>query len=275
MQSVDRRTAIVPFTMPNRGLAILALISTALPLLALSAPPTGDWAMQTVDDQPLAADPALDALVAAVGAWSERDTAPVVDLAAIASDPAAHHGRTFHLSTGPATRVASSAFDIPHLIAWQTTADPVSEPLLLLIYEPDGRDAPGEHVGSIELNATFWKSALANMRSTSSRLRPESTDPAAPPATERILVFVGALPTYSPATAKQSLAWGNLVAALLVGGALLFIVRRVALRSAGRRPDRVTSAADEEAWNDANLPAEPAEALAELRRRGGDTIAHD
>ncbi|GEM_PF-5200064 len=261
--------------MCDRRLILAALLSITLPLIAQSPPPDEAKLPEVVDDQPLAADPALDALVVDVGAWSATAAAPAGNLAAIASDPAAHHGQTVHLSTGPATRVASSAFDIPHLSAWQTSADLVSEPLLLLIYEPDGSGALGDQVGSIELNATFWKSALANMRSTSSRSRPESTDLAAPPATERILVFVGALPRYSPATADQSLAWGNLVAALLIGGALLFLVRRLALRRAARRPDRVISAASEETWNDANLPDEPAEALAELRRRGGDTITHD
>lgn len=228
---------------------------------------------QIVDDQPLTADPELDALIEHVAAWHEPVDSPAPDLPAIAADPATFRGQTFRFTTGPATRIATGAFDINHLSAWQTTSPDITEPILLLIYAPDGTAAPGDHVESIDLPTCFYKTAMASMHLAGSLVATQGNPPARPP--ERILVFVGALPEFTPAATGGLPAWGNLVAALLVGGVLLLIVRRYALRRSAVRPHVVIGEEPREAWNDANLPDEPAEALAELRRRGEDTITHD
>ncbi len=252
-----------------------ALLFLLFCLPALATPPAWPPAelLETVaDDVALSADAALDALVSEVPKWSDQGDFPDVDLPSIVANPASFRGQTFHFTTGPATRVADRAFDIRHLSAWQTTSPRVGEPILLLIYEPNGTAAPGDHVKSIDLPACFYKTAMASMHLAGSLGATREDQPARPP--QRILVFVGALPRFTAASTSNTPAWGQLVAALLVGGVVLLIMRRSALRRSASRP-HVAIGAAREAWNDGDLPEEPAEALAELARRREDTISHD
>jgi hypothetical protein len=255
-------------------LAAVVLL-TALTTVAQLSESLEDQPPPALDDQPLAADPGLYALIADLAADGTEIAALLPDFAAVSANPARFHGQTFHLTTGPATRVATSAFDIPNLSAWQFASDGVAEPILLLIHEPEGSIAPADQVTSIELDATYWKSALATMSAPSGDLTRRETESGSARPMERILVFVGTKPVYMTEAANTPLSpWTSLVVALLVGGAVLLVVRRMARQHPAPHPC-IGRDPPQEQWDDADLPEEPAEALAELRRRGEDTMSHD
>ncbi len=275
-------------TRPARASEGSALESTMLMplhlalLVLLSSPPAGrpptalEALGDVVDDQPLAADAGLDALISSALIATASSGAAAPDWVAIAQTPAEFRGRIFHFTTGLATRVAERAFGIDGLSAWQTSSPAIVEPILLLVYEPPTPTSPAAqatptHIDLIELDAAFWKTAVADLHPQRQTL---DQTVRATPQPRRILVFVGTSPRYTPLRSGGIDEWTGLVAALVVGGALLLIVRKAARpRLAGGPVSGVD--AGEPQWNDAGLPDEPAEALAELRRRGEDTMTHE
>lgn len=199
---------------------------------------------------------------------------PTPDFRAILTDPPAHRGRAFRLSTGTATRLAERAFGIDGLSAWQFASPEIEEPILLLIHESQGASAPGDRVSDITIAARFYKTALARMRRSEagSAIRFDEADAA---SAQRILVFVGANPLYSPLASEAWRGWSGAVIAIAVAMALLWAARLMLVRRRTLARPQAAALAELEKWNDANLPPEPAEALAELRRRADDTITHE
>lgn len=228
-----------------------------------------------IDDQPLAADAMLELLLDRSEPRDREFQFGTTDLAAVAAAPAEFRGKSFVLRTGPAIRVSTRAFDVTSLSGWQFSVEGLAEPILLLIHEPAGSTAPSDRVTSIEIGATFWKSAMATMSVRAvDPARPSSGDVLSREA-QRILVFVGTEPIYAAVSEGAPIApWAGLVGVLVVGGGVLMVVRRVARRQSALRAF-VDRDAEPDKWNDADLPDEPAEALAELRRRGEDTMSHD
>ena len=249
-------------------------------LIALAAPPAVvqaqviDEATPILDDQPLAADAALGALLADLAAATDSASLLAPDLRATSEDPSRHRGKAFHLSTGPATRVAERAFDITGLSAWQFASPDIDEPILLLIHEPQGTIAPGDRVSDIAIAARFYKTAIAQIRRFGAD-RAIGFDEAGAAAGQRILIFVGGSPVYSPLASDAWRAWSGAVLAIIGSLGALLLVRVMLVRRRAIAKPQAAISAEPEQWNDANLPPEPAEALAELRRRAGDTMTHE
>lgn len=227
-----------------------------------------------LDDQPLAADAALEALLADLAAPIGQVSPVELGLRAIADDPARHRGELFRFSTGPATRVTSRAFGIDGLSAWQFASPDIDEPILLLIHEPQGTAAPGDHAGNITIAAFFHKTAIARMRRSGpgGAIGLEDMDAA---GEQRVFVFVGANPVYSPAAAQSRPGWSGPVLAVAMAIVLLWLARLMVVKRRELAKPQAAAVSEPERWNDANLPSEPAEALAELRRRAGDTMTHE
>ncbi len=227
-----------------------------------------------IDEQPLAADASLEAMLGELDAPADIASLLPPDFGAIASHPARHRGESFHLITGPATRVAERAFGVDGLSAWQFASPEIDAPVLLLIHEPQGATAPGDRVSDISIAARFYKTAIARMR-PSGPDRAIRLDDADRVSGQRILVFVGANPVYAPRFSDAWRGWGGAVLVIGLALMLLWLARLVLLKRRAIVKPRAAMLARPEAWNDANLPPEPAEALAELHRRAGDTMTHE
>ncbi len=227
-----------------------------------------------LDDQPLAADSHLETMLSDAAARVEVTSLPAPPWRAIWDDPHAHRGEVIRLSTGPATRVAERAFGIDGLSAWQFASPDIDEPILLLIHEPQGTAALGDHVGNITIAAFFHKTAIARMRRSGpgGAIGLEDMDAA---GEQRVLVFVGANPVYSPAAPQSWRGWSGAVLAVGMAIVLLWLTRLMVVKRRGLAEPQTAALLEPERWNDTNLPPEPADALAELRRRASDTMTHE
>ncbi|MCL4199515.1 MAG: hypothetical protein KJZ69_18630 [Phycisphaerales bacterium] len=230
--------------------------------------------LAAIDDQLLAADAGLVAMLGEFVAPTDPASLVAPDFPAISHDPARHRGELFRFSTSPATRVTSRAFGIDGLSAWQFASPDIDEPILLLIHEPQGTAAPGDHVGNITIAAFFHKTAIARMRRSGpgGAIGLEDMDAA---GEQRVLVFVGANPIYSPAAPQSWRGWSGAVLAVGMAIVLLWLTRLMVVKRRGLAEPQTAALLEPERWNDTNLPPEPAEALAELRRRASDTMTHE
>lgn len=264
----------------NQSTACLAALAIALSLAAAPGARTPtlqsgvEGGIEAIDDQPLAADARLDALLLELEAPTDAASLPAPDLRTIRDGPLHHRDEAYRLSTGPARRVAERAFGIAGLSAWQFASPDIDEPILLLIHQPQGNAAPAARVSDITLTARFYRTALAAMRRPADG-RAESLDESGDGGVRRILVFVGADPVYSPEIDESQRAWSGASAAVAAAILTLLLLRFMLARRRVRVARVSAAAAESEHWNDADLPAEPADALAELHRRSGDTISHE
>lgn len=252
---------------------LLVGVILAAPPALLGQPPVEAPAVIR-DDLPLAADAALEALIGGAESLEEAASFATPDLRAILADPHAHRGEVVRLSTGPATRVAERAFGIAGLSAWQFESPDIDEPILLLIHESQGTNAPGDRVSNITIAARFYKTALARMNRSGPgpAIRFDEADAA---SAQRIIVFVGASPVYAPVPSDAWRGWSGAVIAVAVALVLLWLARLMLVKRRELAKPRAAAVSEPERWNDANLPPEPADALAELRRRAGDTMTHE
>lgn len=267
----DGQRHVVQSHMLTCGLLLGVLI--AAPPAPFGQPPV-DAPAVIIDDQPLASDAGLEAWLADAGLRQEAALLAAPDFRAILADPPAHRGGAFRLSTGPATRVAARAFGIDGLSAWQFASPDIDEPVLLLIHEPQGTMAPGDRVADITIAAVFHRTALARVRRSGAR-GAIGLDDADAASEQRVLVFVGANPVYAAVAAQAWRGWSGAVVAVATALVLLWLARLLLVRRRALAKPRAAALPESEHWNDADLPPEPADALAELRRRAGDTMTHE
>jgi hypothetical protein len=224
-------------------------------LLAAVPPLTDDEAARlraAVDGTDQRAE-AFAALVENAARWTPAsagaDGLPAPDLDALLADPAAYRGRPYRVS-GVIQQQVPLAYPYEHVGEW-FVRDRAGRPVIVYVcgLGPDQAFGVGR---AVEITARFYKSIAATARDGRQR---------------RYAAFVGALPRPGPAARE---GWGRLwlVAAPVAVMLLVFLLLLLYGRRGGG-PKRVRAAAVGP-WidpGDEGLPDDPADALAELRRR--------
>jgi hypothetical protein len=224
-------------------------------LLAAVPPLTGDEAarLRAAADGSDHRGPAFAALVENVARWTPRladeDVPAAPDLDALLADPALHRGRLFRVA-GVVQQQVPLAYPYEHVDEW-FLRDGAGRPMIVYVCGLD----PGHEFRdgrAAVLTARFYKRVDAQARD--GRLH-------------RYPAFVGAFPRPDPAARE---GWGRLwlvtapVAVMLVVFLLLLLYAR---RGGGPMRARGATAGPWIDPGDEGLPDDPADALAELRRR--------
>lgn len=239
-------------------LILLGLILTIPPL-----PESARTILEIVqDDEPVfRADAGLDALLQNLN-WSEVATHRLepFDLRAIGDSPATYRGEPGVVS-GRVLSQELLTLAGHDLVRW--TVRPKEGPTFVVLLRPEqaARIPDASKRPSLEIPARFYKRYL--------RSRFEGDTNPVP-----FLLFVGTNPAL---TASQDLindagSIARSAVAIAVGvttGLLIWILLRSRSRTR-RSPARALQDDSGAGWNDANLPEEPADALAELRQRAED-----
>jgi hypothetical protein len=234
------------------SLLLLALLS--------AIPPLSDEqrrALAGATDGPVGFDAALAALADNARTWTTgTGDAPIrleLDAEAVLKSPVAYRGDLFRLR-GILQQQAHLAPPLEHIAEWYVR-DEARRPLLVYVLPSPGvRVREGEPV---ELIARFGR--VINATAADGR---ERSYPA----------FVGAVVPAAAGQGAGSFPFGALALAVAVMGGVFVVLFIHVRRSRGVSPARPRVAADGDAAPldaDAGLPDDPAEALAELRRRAG------
>lgn len=227
-----------------------------LGILLAAVPPLTDAELarlRTADDGTDRRGAAFAALVEHVARWTPAaaggDDLPAPDLDALLADPDAHRGRPFR-AAGVIQQQVPLAYPYEHVGEW-FVRDAAGRPFVVYVC---GLDAAGAFRDgrAVAVTARFYKRVEATARDGRPR---------------RYAAFVGAFPRPDPARragrARLWLVTAPVAVMLVVFLLLLLYARR------GGKPVRARRAAAAP-WvdpGDEPLPDDPAEALAELRRR--------
>lgn len=238
-------------------------LAPILLLLALLTPPPlaeGDrliLAEAVVDGQPLRSDAGLDLLSREVAAWA-ADVAPADAFTAnvALADPSGFRGRAFILS-GLVRQSLDQPLGYDSLRLWTVMLEG-EQPAVVFVHLPETPSPAEADIGqAVTLPVRFYKTAQCEW----------IVDASGQPQTVPILVGVHPVLADPPQAEGLTSAWPLLLAVLALA-ILVWMARRSSRQGQPAALNR-RHPHGPEPGDDRPLPQDPAEALAELRRRGG------